>query len=189
MANVRKIILHALLRVEEDEGYPIWFWIMHCRMPDWIHEIPPLPPALFYGVLERRLTLDHIISHYSQTSLDRLTSIVRTSLRMGVYQLAFMDKIPPSAAVNESVKLVKYSRENKASGYVNGVLRALAREQGRLYDEHDLTVRYSAPAGMVKHFLHYYGPDLTEQYFMHSFGRPPYYLRVNSCKTDAAVLQ
>ena len=82
---------------------------------------------LVYGVISRKLALDKIISKYSSVKLNKLSKYVLLILRMGVYQLKFMDKIPESAAVNESVKLaMKFAAKSK--GFVNGVLRSVARE-------------------------------------------------------------
>ena len=84
--------------------------------------------ALFYGTLERMLTIDHILARYSAKPLSALTPAVRASLRMGVCQLLYMDGVDDYAAVSESVNLVKSLGCARASGFVNGVLRAFLRD-------------------------------------------------------------
>lgn len=88
---------------------------------------------LFYGVLENRLLLDHYIGRLSKTRIERIHGLILNALRVGIYQLVFLDQVPASAAVNESVKIAK--RINKRSaGFVNGILRNFIRqhEQGSL---------------------------------------------------------
>ena len=79
--------------------------------------------ALYYGVLERRITLDHIITGYSRMKLSKLRPEILNILRIGIYQLKFMDNIPDSAAVNESVNIARKLKLGSLSGFVNAVLR------------------------------------------------------------------
>ena len=85
--------------------------------------------ALFYGTLERMLTIDHILSAYSSKPLEKLSPVVLEVLRTGICQLVFMNGIDDYAAVNESVNLVKQMGKAKASGFVNGVLRSFLRDE------------------------------------------------------------
>lgn len=111
---------------------------------------------------------------------------------MGVYQLKFMHKIPPSAAVNESVKLVKSNGCAYASGLVNSVLRkvSLADIQypntGNL--AYDLSVRYSCPEPLVEHYIHDYGEEDAKEILRSSLGAAPLTVRVNTLKTTIKVL-
>ena len=82
--------------------------------------------ALVYGVLERKITLDFYLSKFLSQPIKKLNPQVLTILRLGVYQIKFMDKIPSSAAVNESVKLSKKVKCAYASGLINSVLRKLS---------------------------------------------------------------
>lgn len=112
-----------------------------------------LVTQLVYGVVRRKLTLDYIISKYSTVKLKKLSKYVLLILRMGVYQLYFTDKIPESAAVNESVRLAKkYAR--KSSGFVNGILHSVIRGKENLEYPKDkienLAVKYSFPEEMVE---------------------------------------
>ena len=84
--------------------------------------------ALYYGVLERRITLDHIITGYSRMKLSKLRPEILNILRIGIYQLKFMDNIPDSAAVNESVNIARKLKLGSLSGFVNAVLRNFLRD-------------------------------------------------------------
>ena len=83
---------------------------------------------LFYGVIERKATLDYIISLYSSKPMQKLDTVILETLRMGIYQLLYMDSVPDNAAVNESVELVKQLGKKSAAPFVNAVLRSFIRD-------------------------------------------------------------
>jgi 16S rRNA (cytosine967-C5)-methyltransferase len=89
-----------------------------------------LATELVYGTLRWRGRLDFLLSHVSDRTLDELDPLVLSTLRVGAYQLVFSDRIPASAAVDESVRCVQAAGAERASGYVNAVLRRLAAEHG-----------------------------------------------------------
>ncbi|MCC8016146.1 MAG: 16S rRNA (cytosine(967)-C(5))-methyltransferase RsmB, partial [Clostridiales bacterium] len=100
---------------------------------------------LIYGVVERKITLDYIIKKYSDKSKPK----VMTILRMGVYQIYFMDKVPVSAAINESVNL---ARENGLSFYckfINAVLHRISENIINIDDIADLSIKYSIPQNLI----------------------------------------
>lgn len=115
--------------------------------------------ALVYGVIERRITLDYIIGRLSARPVESLDAEVRTLLRMGLYQLIYMDRIPESAAVNETVALSKRNAP-RAAAFINAVLRGFLRTYGknslpypdRLDMTEYLSVRYSCSPDVVKIF-------------------------------------
>ena len=109
---------------------------------------------LCYGVLQNKLLLDWRLGRVCSMGLEKLEPKVLCALRVGAYQLLFLDKIPPSAAVNEAVELAKrHSRNPRAAGLVNGVLRALLREDAPEVKGKDeletLSIRYSHPRWLV----------------------------------------
>ena len=115
-----------------------------------------LASTICYGILQNRILLDYWIDCYSKTPCTKLDREVRLALRMGLYQLHFLDRIPDNAAVNESVNLVrKYARNKSASGLVNAVLRAFQRAGGSLpkpscsYEE-QLSIFYSHPLDLIR---------------------------------------
>ena len=85
--------------------------------------------TLFYGVLERQITLRRIVASYCRKPVDKLDPEVLCALEMGLYQLLFLDSVPERAAVNESVLLTRKLGKQSASGFVNGVLRAFIRDE------------------------------------------------------------
>ncbi|MGN1160887.1 MAG: transcription antitermination factor NusB, partial [Candidatus Fimenecus sp.] len=149
----------------------------------------PFVCAIVYGVIERKITLDYILSQYLTQPLRKLNPQVLTVLRMGVYQIKYMEKVPDSAAVNESVKLVRKVKCSFASGLVNSVLRKVCAHDV-VFPQTDnicanLSVRYSCPERLVQSYIDDYGVQDTEQFLKASLGAPPVILRVNTLKTDS----
>src|SRR3954468_9484587 len=93
-----------------------------------------LATQLAYGTVQRKATLDHIIRTLAGRSPDKLDKPVLAALRLGVFQLTFLDRVPAHAAVGESVELVKRDAP-RGSGLVNAVLRRAAREGRRIVDQ------------------------------------------------------
>jgi 16S rRNA (cytosine967-C5)-methyltransferase len=129
-----------------------------------------LTHELVLGVLRRQIFLDKLIEHFSNRQAASLDVAVRIALRIGLYQLRFLSRVPASAAVNESVKLVRFGRVRSAEGFVNAILRRATREQD--YDptqEIDdplerLAVETSHPTWLLKKWIKDFGADLTEQF-------------------------
>ena len=192
-SSPRKAALDALLRVEQG-GYSNLVIDHTLQKAGLDGRDAAFATQLFYGVLERQITLDAILAHFSKTPLGKLTPIARMCLRMGAYQIVYMDKVPPSAAVNESVELVKKSRESRASGYVNGVLRALLRAGDTApllqasTERETLALAASAPLWLVDHLCKSYGEGCARELLDSCFGRPPLHLRVNTTRTDPEAL-
>ncbi len=144
---------------------------------------------LFYGSLERKLTLDHIIGAYSKKPVGKLTPQVAEILRISLYQLLYLNSVPDSAAVNEAVKLTRQMKVSSASGFVNAVLRSFLRDEKKIPPVkgnrlRKLEVRYSCPQWMIKNLLENYGEESTIAMLEHSLERPPLYARVNTTKVS-----
>lgn len=143
--------------------------------------------ALVYGVTERLITLDYIIGSLSGRSVHTLDEEVLCALRLGVYQLAFMDRIPPHAAVSQSVSLAPA----KGRGFVNAVLRTFVREgcavplPDRTADNY-LSVQYSVPAPLCLAFVEWFGTDTAEQIFAAFLKPEETALRVNTLRNTVA---
>lgn len=127
-----------------------------------------LATRLFEGSLERLIELDYIIDSFSKTPVRKMKPVIAAILRMTVYQLRFMDKIPASAACNEAVKLAKKYGFGGLSGFVNGVARTVARTENIQYPDPEkdrmsyLSVVYSMPKELVQQMWNQYGPETTE---------------------------
>lgn len=191
MADARKIAAAALLKVETDAAYSNLTLQHSLSRTDVGAEDKALATALFYGVLDRKLTLDHILSGKIKTPLAKVRPYTLTVLRMGLYQILYMDKIPDRAAVNESVALIKKSKEAGNAGFVNAVLRTVIREGVSLPETDDaaaLSVRYSCPVPIVESFLADYGKETTVGLLEASLKPAPLTIRVNTLKTTADIL-
>lgn len=152
-----------------------------------------LAARLCYGVVQNQLLLDFWIDAFSSVPSKKLDSSVRQSLRLGLYQLEFLDRVPDRAAVNESVGLVrKYNRHKGAAGLTNAVLRAAQRaEQMPAPDSNDplerLSIRYSHPLPLVKLLSKELNGDVEPLLALHNTPADMV-LQVNSLKTDPKSL-
>ena len=152
----------------------------------------PFVCALVYGVLERKVTIDYILSKFLNQPIKKLNPQVLTLLRMGVYQIKYMDKVPDSAAVNESVKLSKKVKCAFASGLINSVLRKVSTVEVSLPETdnkiYDLSIKYSCPEQLVEHYVNDYGYIDAEKILESSIGSVPTFVRVNNLKVTANEL-
>ena len=189
MADVRKIAHDVISRVLYEDAYSAIAVNNAVRDNSLSALDAGFLSALVYGVLERKLTLEYIIRQYSSVRLKKIEQKTLVVLYLGMYQLLYMDKVPDSAAVNESVKLCKQLRLFKSAGFVNAVLRNFIRadKQYQLPDEADrakyLSVKYSCPEPLVSEWLDSFGDVLTETVLSGFLGRPPITVRVNTLKT------
>ncbi len=194
MANVRNIAYHVLYRVLYEDAYSA-IAINNAVREEKLGGVDvSFFSALVYGVLERKLTLEYIIRQYSSIRIKKIEKGTLIVLYLGMYQLIYMDKVPDSAAVNESVKLCKQLRLYKSAGFVNAILRSFVRAE-KAYRQPDrqniiqyLSIVYSCPESMVTELITTYGQDLTEKVLQGILGRPPITVRVNTLKTDKAIL-
>lgn len=147
---------------------------------------------LFYGVVERKLTLEYIISLYSSKPLPKLDKSVLNILKMGVYQLLYMDNVPDSAAVNESVTLAKQCGKSSAAGFVNAVLRSIIRDGKNVTFPDDdikrMSIEYSCSEELVRQLCKDYSLEAIRHLLGNSVTEHKTYLRVNSLKIDTKTL-
>ena len=132
------------------------------------------------GTIERKLELDYIISGYASVPVKKMKPVIRNILRLSIYQLLYMDRVPQSAAVSEAVKLTQKRGFKNLKGFVNAVLRAAIRdEKGFVYGKNSLrdknnplpeeeqswmdtvSIRFSMPRWIVNDFLTAYGKEKT----------------------------
>ncbi|MBQ3266066.1 MAG: 16S rRNA (cytosine(967)-C(5))-methyltransferase RsmB [Ruminococcus sp.] len=195
MPNVRNIAYKVLYRVLFEDAYSAIAVNNAVREENLEGVDVSFLSALVYGVLERKITLEYIIRRYSSIRIKKIEKKTLIILYLGVYQLLYMDKVPDSAAVNESVKLCKKLRLNHSAGFVNALLRSFVRAEKRyeLPDRSDLpcylSAAYSCPEDMVRELLETYGADKTETILKGFLGRPPVTVRVNTLKTNKATLR
>jgi len=153
---------------------------------------------LVYGILRHQSTLDWRLDHVATKSMAKLPSRVRMALRLGAYQLLHLDKIPPSAAVNESVALMKTGGASAHwPGFVNAVLRALTRTPAPPWPDREadpvqaLSVQYACPAWLTERWLARFGIQDAETLCRATTVVPPLTIRMNALRTtrDALVVQ
>ena len=154
-----------------------------------------LATQLCFGVLQNQILLDFYISKFSNISLKRMEGKVVQALRLAVYQMLFLDKIPHSAAVNTAVAMTKTHCKNpRAAGMVNGILRSMERSIDELptiprEDEAAyLATLYSHPQWLVSQLLQVLGLEETEQMLEANNSQPPLTVMVNTTKTTAEEL-
>ena len=146
-----------------------------------------LASRLFYGVIERRLTLDHVLSRASSVPLRKLHPLVHETLRVALYQILYMDKVPDSAAVNEAVSGVRRLKQGQASGFVNGVLRGILRRRDVLFDDlptgdEGLSIQHSCPVELISFWRRAYGDAMAERLVAAVNETPELFLRVNTLR-------
>ncbi len=171
MTNDRLIILETLLAIGQEEAYS------HLIIKDVLDKYAYLDrqersfiKRVTEGTLERRIELDYLIDRFSSTKTKKMKPVIRTILEMGVYQLKYMDAVPASAVCNESVKLAEKKGFRTLKGFVNGVLRNIARNLDAVdYPDREtdvlayFSVRYSMPQWIVALFLEERGEEITEK--------------------------
>lgn len=150
---------------------------------------------LVYGVEKWLLQIDWIICRFSSIKLIKISPWILNILRMGIYQLLYMDKVPESAACNESVKLAGKYGNKGSTGFVNAVLRNIARNRGKIPrpDKSSslleyLSITYSHPEWMVERFLKLFGQELTESLLISNNALPEFTIRTNTLKTTREKL-
>lgn len=142
---------------------------------------------IVYGVISKKLTLDVIIKKYSNIKLNKISKWTLNILRIGAYQIIFLDKVPKSAAVNECVNLAK-KYNYKSANFVNAILRKIEKKD---YEEIDkitdiierLSKKYSMPEWIVKELFKEYEIDILEQILKVFNEKPVTTIRINNLKT------
>jgi len=189
MVNTRAITLKLLKKIHVDKSYSNILLDKTLSEIDCSAQEKKFISALFYGVIERMITLDAVINKYSKVKTKKLDVDVLLILRIGFYQLLYMDSVPDSAAVNECVKLAKKCRNPSLSGFVNGVLRSFIRNDKQLptgnTKTEKLSVKYSCPEWLIDKWLGEYGEETTVSMLESSLGKAPVTIRINTLKMPA----
>ena len=184
MTSARDAAVKLLLKIEKDNAYSTLSVAEESEKTAFADgREQALFAALVYGVLERRLALDYNLAQYLSAPLKKLHPKTLCILRVGALQILFMDKIPARAAVSEAVAQAKRMGVGFTAGLINAVLRKAA-EHGPAYPpegdrEAYLTVRYSCPAWLLRHFTDCYGDEKAEEILAAFEGRRTLFLRLN----------
>ena len=174
MNNTRETAFHIIYKVlEEGEYSHVVLMRVLRREGDAQKRDRAFVTRLTEGTLEHLITIDYILNRISKTPVEKMKPIIRTVLRMSVYQLLYMDSVPDSAVCNEAVKLVKNKGLHGLSGFVNGVLRNVVRNkqqwtETQFYPDKQrnaaeyLSIRYSLPEWLCEYFIREYGMETAE---------------------------
>ena len=187
MANARKVAVKVLVKIEKEGAYSNLAVADALKNGELNPQDKALATALIYGVLDRKITLDYILSQFLKNPVSKTEVFTLNVLRTALYQIKYMDKIPTSAAVNEAVKIMKSSKFSRNSGFVNGVLRSVLRTEVNLPQGDsatDLSIRFSCPLWVVESFLKDYGLDATKALLEDSLKPAPTVLRINTAKAN-----
>lgn len=186
--KARDAAVAALLKVQEQGGYSnivLDEMLEHSHLAD---ADRAFASRLLYGVTERRLTLDYLLNKTSSTPVKQMDASVREILRVGAYQLVYMDKTPAFAAINEAVGQTRTFGCARLSGFVNGVLRQVQRSYAELLaqlpdNDKGLEIRYSVPRSWIRSWRSAYGDEILHGLLESINDAPPSYVRVNTCVT------
>ena len=169
--NTRELALDMLLAIDRDGQYS------HLVLRDVLDKYQYLSKQerafltrLTEGTVERMLTLDYVIDQFSKTKVKKMKPLIRELMRLSVYQIMYMDGVPDSAVCNEAVKLARKRGFSGLSGFVNGVLRSVARGWKDVVFQNE-SVRYSVPEWIIDGWNADYGRDVTEK-MLEAFMQP-----------------
>ena len=151
---------------------------------------------LVKGTLKNKIHIDYIINQYSKIKTNKMKPWILNVIRVGVYQIKFLTKVPVSAACNEAVKITKKRRYGSLSGFVNGVLRTIARNIDLIPypDEKNqpieyLSILYSYPTELIQYFLEHYSYSFIRAFCESGNQAPTVSIRCNQLKTDVQSLK
>ena len=195
--SVRELVLDILIEVNEKEQYS------HLVIRDVLNKYQYLEKQerafltrLAEGTIEHMLEMDFIINSFSKVKVKKMKPLIRNLLRMSVYQLKYMDSIPDAAVCNEAVKLARKRGFGQLRGFVNGVLRNIARELNHLqYPDEKLEpvrfleVTYSVPAWIVEQWIKSYGYEQAKEICKSFLQERPITIRTNLTKTTPSELK
>jgi len=190
-SSPRNIAVKILTRVERTDSYLDKLLDIELKSSDLSDVDKSLLNELANGVLRHQTKLDWVLRGFYQGEYGKVVPQVRNVLRVALYQILFLDKIPHHAAVNEAVEFIKRFRGKKSADMVNAVLRNIIRnlDSIRYPTQGDdplqyLTVNYSHPAWMVKRWVERYGFYETEALLQANNQRPATTLRINRLKIE-----
>jgi len=147
---------------------------------------------IVYGTLRNRARLDWVLNRFSAQPIERTDAWTRNILRLGAYQMLYLDRVPVSAAVDTATELAK--QYGKKQGYVNGLLRNLDRKRNTIADPAPgepitrLSVLYSHPAWLVRRWVKRFGEGIAEALLQQNNQPAPLVIRVNTLKTNREEL-
>lgn len=184
MQNERKVLVSAILKAEKN-GFSNIILNSILNETDLDNIKKSFVTAAFYGVLERKLTLEYILNKFLKKTVSKAPPYTVAVLKTAAYQILFMKKIPTSAAVNEAVKLMKKSKEKGNSGLVNAVLRKVAEEgKALLTSINTPEIKYSVSPWIYTKLSKQYSEDKAIAFLENSLNSPPVFIKINILKEN-----
>ena len=189
--NIRELILGILLEINQEEQYS------HIAIRNTLSKYQYLEKQdrafitrVCEGTQENQIRIDYIINQFSKIQVEKMKPVIREILRSSVYQLIYMDHVPDSAVCDEAVKLARKKGFYNLTGFVNGVLRQIARSKENLtFPEKEdginyLSIQYSVPEWLAERFLEQYGFDTAEKIFQSFMEEAPLTVRIRQHLTE-----
>lgn len=196
-SNARQLALKILLEIDRKNSYTDVALNRALNQSNLSSSDRSLCTELVYGIIRHQRTLDSLIDQLGKKKAQQQPPNLRRILHIGLYQLRYLDHIPPSAAVNTSVDLAKDNKLQRLSGVVNGILRQYIRSTQGNHDPlilpndtlKKLAIQYSFPDWIIETWLQKWGEETTEK-MCHWFNQSPNIdIRVNPLKTNLETLQ
>ena len=186
----REISLKILYKIDTENGYS------NIVLDEYLNKYREklnkkdinLISEIIYGSITWKLTIDYIIQKYSKIKLKKISKRVLNILRLGAYQILFLDKIPKSAAVNECVNLTK-KYAFKSTSFVNAILRKIEKKDYKELENitsqvEKISKLYSMPEWLVEELLKEYSVQSVEEICEYSNEKPKTTIRINTLKID-----
>ncbi len=196
--TAREAALHILHKTESKSGYLNLVFMDTLQSAKLTAADAAFAKELVFGVYREKLLLDYVIRNHSSLRLKKIDPKILTLLRMGVYQIYFMDKVPDHAVVSESVSMAKKCARGKTPGFVNAVLRGILRTKGEKKDidlsalsgdtVKYLSVKYSYPEELASFFRRTFG-NRAEAMLAAGNSTPDLCIRVNRLKHSREELK
>ena len=188
-STARDVALRALVACERQGAWSDGFLKKEIGNAGLDGRDAALATRLCFGVQQNRMLLDFWLSNLSKIPLAKMEPAVRSILRLGAYQILFLDRVPDHAAVNQAVEQArKNSRNPRSAGLVNGILRSLIRQKSELPQPPDLSTRYSHPQWLVEAFSRRLPPEEVEDLLRADNSEPPTCIQINTCKVGTPVI-
>ena len=163
----REHIVDLLIEIEKEESYAQL--VLKRALGEIDEKDRGFVTEVIYGTLKYQIKLDYILNQFSKTPIHRMKPLIRNVMRMSVYQMLYLDKVPTSAVINEAVKIAKKRKFHNLSGFVNGLLRNIDRQRAEIhYPNKDkdpvvaMSISYAIPEWIIEDWLKAYPKEEVE---------------------------
>lgn len=182
--KVREVALYTLEKIEKDEAYSNLLLRQTINKAKLHEKDIRLLTEIVYGTIQRQNTIDYYLQSFVKKGIDSLDLWVKVLLRLSIYQIVYLTRVPPRAVVHEAVQIAKKRGHKGISGMVNGVLRSFLRKGvpplEEVKDEIErYSLQWSFPKWLIRRWIEQYGVETTKSICMSSTTRPHVTVRVN----------